>query len=137
MSDARTDTSSLFAPPITPLPHTQEPGAKRNLPTEIGEVVVHPVPVDCVLGNWVDTGDCSKTCGGGLREQAKPVLVATDFDGKECDTELNRLVACNEQACPVDCVVGKWTNDGVCDKVRPCDVCDACGGVVSFYMLRA
>ena len=83
---------------------------------------MHPVPVDCVLGNYVNTGDCSKTCGGGLQEQAKQVLVATDFDGKECDTELNRLVSCNEQACPVDCVVSKWTNDGVCDKVRTRDV---------------
>jgi hypothetical protein len=109
--------------PHYPLPHTQEPGAKRNLPAEIGEVVVHPVPVDCVLGNFVNTGDCSKTCGGGLQEQAKhQVLVATDFDGKECDTELSRVVSCNEQACPVDCVVGKWTNDGVCDKVRTRDV---------------
>ena len=79
-----------------------------NLPTEIGEVVVFPTPVDCVMSAWVAKADCSKSCGGGLVEEGRSVVVPSAFGGQECPVEMDQVVACNEQPCPVDCQVGPY-----------------------------
>ena len=111
-----------------------------------------PCPVDCVVGSWapfhnydvyvnqmgmygpVDAlfewkGQCSKTCGGGIRTVYRTVVTHSAYGGKECPP-LTKTVKCNTQACPIDCAVSEWldvgatnlatTGAGLCSK--------SCGG---------
>ena len=48
--------------------------------------------VDCSLGDW---GECSKTCGGGVR--TRPILANKQGSGRACPPTSE---ACNTQACP-------------------------------------
>merc|ERR1719428_1383158 len=74
-------------------------------------------PVDCVLTDWKDDGDCSETCGAGMKMQRKSVDIAPSNGGKPCPGQLQRAVPCNEHPCPVDCVWGPWSGWNMCDEV--------------------
>jgi len=80
-----------------------------------------PCPVDCVLGNWENVGECSKRCGGGKMKQTKKIISYPTNGGKQCQSDLNREIPCNEDKCP-ECVVSEWTPFGNCSKF--------CGGGV-------
>ena len=72
-------------------------------------------PIDCVLGPWFDQPiegweGCTKTCGGGVKRQARSILVDDENGGEPCG-DVVREKACNTQDCPIDCV-GGWRCDG-------------------------
>ena len=72
-------------------------------------------PIDCVLGPWFDQPiegweGCTKTCGGGVKRQARSILVDDENGGEICG-DVVREKACNTQDCPIDCV-GGWQCGG-------------------------
>merc|ERR1719424_2668596 len=79
-------------------------------------------PVDCVISEWGAISTCSRECGGGTLEEERVIEVNSDHGGDACPTELARSVPCNEDPCPVDCVLSSWTTDGTCSQT--------CGGGV-------
>ena len=78
-----------------------------------------PCPVDCVVSAWSSWDACSKACGGGSQSRSRTVVTAAANGGKACPG-LSETTACNEQPCPVDCVVSAWSSWDACSK--------ACGG---------
>eukprot|EP00434_Breviolum_minutum_P012785 symbB.v1.2.011267.t1/scaffold753.1/size277516/3 len=72
---------------------------------------------DCLLGNWSQIGQCSKTCGGGQQRFERPVLIPAEEGGRPCPALREREEDCFDQPCPeekTDCLMGQWTNEGAC-----------------------
>ena len=69
----------------------------------------------CDPGAWSDWSACSEACGGGTRERTRPV---TQYNAGtvSCATE-TETEACNTQPCPIDCVVGEWSEWSACSSV--------------------
>jgi len=67
-------------------------------------------PVNCQV-RWDDVLPCSKTCGAGTKLQVATVTQYPNSTGTPCPTTLSRYVACNTQACPVNCdyTWGAWS----------------------------
>ena len=55
--------------------------------------------VDCEWGEW-SIGECSKTCGTGMRENVREQKVIAEFGGKECSGPESVTEACNVLECP-------------------------------------
>lgn len=72
-------------------------------------------PVDCVLSGWSAWGACSASCATGSRKRTKSIVVAPEFGGVSCGHD-GQIGTCNEQACPVDCVLSTFGAFGSCDK---------------------
>jgi hypothetical protein len=66
--------------------------------------------IDCVVGDWFTTVECSATCGTGTMTQIRPVTTDDENGGVPCPA-LTRQVACNTQACPINCI-GVWDRSG-------------------------
>jgi len=64
--------------------------------------------------------ECTHTCGGGTKKEKRTILTAAAHEGEECPADLERDVPCNEDPCPVDCVLTEWA------EVAGCTV--TCGG---------
>lgn len=64
---------------------------------------MEPCPVDCVLGDWMAEGECSKPCGAGIQVYVKPVLRDSDHGGEACglrnDAKRYREDKCNVRSC--------------------------------------
>merc|ERR1719242_3012507 len=72
-----------------------------------------PVPQDCVMSDWANSGSCSTTCGDGTQTQTRTVQTEAAHGGTACPTDLTQDVACsNLPPCPVDCVMSDWANSG-------------------------
>lgn len=66
---------------------------------------------DCQWGNWLQWGDCSKTCGGGHRSRERHIELHPTSGGKACESlgSINELEACGGEPCDVEeCVDGQW-----------------------------
>ncbi|KAK3092867.1 hypothetical protein FSP39_008071 [Pinctada imbricata] len=78
--------------------------------------------VEAVNGQWsawVNTGTCSKTCGGGKKKQERSCSNPAPRDGgRGCIGDSSRSIDCNSQPCPVDGQWSAWTNYKTCSK--PC-----------------
>jgi hypothetical protein len=72
-------------------------------------------PVDCDVSGWDNSAPCTKTCGGGQQTRYRRITKAPQYGGNACPplTETN---ACNEEDCPTDCEVSKWSAWGSCSK---------------------
>jgi len=115
-----------------------EPCNTHACPVDEGEddIMLPDVePVDCKLGPWVKSGDCTKACGGGKLPQTSSIEIPAEYGGKECGSLRRETQPCNTHACPVDegeddiilpsvepvdCKLGPWVKSGDCTK--------ACGG---------
>jgi len=74
---------------------------------------------DCEVTDWT-AGECSVTCGGGTQTLTRTISVYP-VGGAVCPP-LSATQSCNEDSCPVDCVLEDWT---------PWSGCSAnCGGGV-------
>ena len=71
-----------------------------------------PCPVDCEVSEWEEEGDCSESCGGGDQKETRQITVAALHGGAECPSDLERVIACNEHACPQDCILSEWARNG-------------------------
>ena len=56
--------------------------------------------VDCEWEDWSEWGDCSKTCGGGVKTGSRGKLQEEQFGGIPCDGEATRQQDCNPDQCP-------------------------------------
>lgn len=73
-----------------------------------------PCPVDCVLSEWGEFGDCSTECGGGVKQRSRSVLTAAEFGGSDCASDLVDEAPCNEHPCIDSCALGEWGPFGDC-----------------------
>jgi len=66
---------------------------------------------DCEVSDW-ETEECTATCGGGTQKLTRQVTVNPNM-GAACP-KLSAVQSCNEEACPVDCVMEDWTRWTAC-----------------------
>ena len=52
--------------------------------------------IDCEMSSWI-SGECSKTCGGGIRNVTRHVISGSG--GQNCDQRVMKTENCNENAC--------------------------------------
>jgi hypothetical protein len=74
---------------------------------------VIPCDVDCVWSEWGEWSECSKDCGNGQKTQTRSIVTAQSGQGQACGGESEATAHCG-QPCPVDCLVGDWTDYGPC-----------------------
>jgi competence ComEA-like helix-hairpin-helix protein len=72
-------------------------------------------PRDCVVTDWLSWGQCSKTCGNGTQKRMRKVQTKANDAGKKCPV-LAQSRACAGYPCPIDCVVGDWSDFTTCTK---------------------
>merc|ERR1719274_445819 len=82
----------------------------------------NPFIEDCEVGAW-QPGECSVECGGGEMTLTREVVTPASNGGAECPIMIDKQ-SCNMQPCPIDCVVGEWSDYGMCS--APCG-----GGIMS------
>merc|ERR1719443_913528 len=82
----------------------------------------NPFIEDCEVGAW-QPGECSVECGGGEMTLTREVVTPASNGGAECPVMIEKQ-SCNMQPCPIDCVVGEWSDYGMCS--APCG-----GGIMS------
>ncbi|CAD7953266.1 unnamed protein product, partial [Amoebophrya sp. A120] len=70
-------------------------------------------PQDCELDPWVP-GDCSETCGDGVRTFTRQIRVPPAYEGAACGN-LTKTEPCKEKECPVHCELHQWSSWGACD----------------------
>merc|ERR1719443_2789950 len=87
----------------------------------------NPFIEDCEVGEW-QPGECSVECGGGELTMTREVVTPASNGGAECPIMIEKE-PCNMQPCPIDCVVGEWSEYGLCSK--------DCGGGVQTRVRRA
>lgn len=59
---------------------------------------IHPCPIDCQIGEWIDWSPCTKDCGGGKRGRYRPMFVPDQHGGEPCP-HLEENKNCNEEQC--------------------------------------
>jgi len=67
---------------------------------------------DCTVGDW-ESLDCSASCGGGIQELQRPVILPAAGGGSKCPP-LRQMQSCQEQPCPVDCQLSGWSGWSAC-----------------------
>lgn len=75
----------------------------------------NPCPVDCEVSEWGEWGDCSVTCGVGVKKRERVVTQFAEHGGAKCPA-LEEVVECSNDPCPVDCEVSDWTDWSDCSK---------------------
>jgi len=75
---------------------------------------------DCEVSKW-SPEECTKECSGGEQKLGRSVLIVPD-GGAKC-LPLAALRSCNNQPCPVDCVLEAWSGWSKCSA--------ECGGGVT------
>jgi len=108
----------------------------KKIRTELGKVSGEELIIqDCKVGEWSQE-DCSVSCGGGEMKEFRAILLMQHNGGMECPP-LSKVTPCKTEVCPVDCVVGDWSEwsqcsakcgGGVKEKVRPVLTDPAFGG---------
>merc|ERR1719201_2665073 len=73
-------------------------------------------PVDCVLTDFEEVMSCSVSCGGGFKKFQRRIVTPPQNGGAACDAPFEKDEVCNEDACPVDCVMGQWSGWGGCSE---------------------
>jgi len=65
------------------------------------------------VAEWSKWGDCSHTCGEGLKIRYRSVLVASAFGGAYCPA-VKEYKSCFVAPCEVDCQISQWSAWSVC-----------------------
>ena len=60
---------------------------------------IFQIPVHCEWSEW-EIGECSKSCGGGLRINTRMMKVESKHGGEECAGSSTIAESCNLQECP-------------------------------------
>ncbi|CAK0873821.1 unnamed protein product, partial [Prorocentrum cordatum] len=66
----------------------------------LGKVTVDNM-ADCVLSDWVEAGDCSRPCDGGVQVWSRDVVTQAFGNGEACPSVLTEERPCNEDSCPL------------------------------------
>lgn len=67
---------------------------------------------DCIVSDWVP-GECSVSCGGGVRALTREITTPKSVGGAACPV-LTASEDCNKQECPVDCILEDWNGWSAC-----------------------
>jgi len=78
--------------------------------------VVNEYDCNCQYEAWKDAWTpCTVTCGPGTKTETRKVKWEKRNNGEVCDpTQATRTEDCNEECCPVDCVMEDWTEWTAC-----------------------
>lgn len=83
-------------------------GTCDGKPTEIVECMLIECPIHCEWDEW-ESGECSVSCGGGMRINTRTEKVSAEHGGDECPGVPSVEESCNVEECPVDCTWSEWT----------------------------
>lgn len=72
----------------------------------------YPFFQDCQVTDW-QPEDCSSSCGGGVQQLRRGVVVPASGGGVACPP-LTMERSCNEHTCPVDCELSAWSGFSAC-----------------------
>eukprot|EP01128_Nolandella_sp_AFSM9_P010412 TRINITY_DN718_c0_g2_i1.p1 TRINITY_DN718_c0_g2~~TRINITY_DN718_c0_g2_i1.p1 ORF type:complete len:747 (+),score=118.28 TRINITY_DN718_c0_g2_i1:275-2242(+) len=64
----------------------------------------HDCDTDCVVSEWSDYGDCTKTCGTGEKTRTRTIIVDPVAGGGSCPS-LTQTAQCNTHVCDRNCEV--------------------------------
>jgi len=67
---------------------------------------------DCVVSDWTPE-ECSATCAGGMQKLSRSVTVLPIGDAMTCPPLVMERT-CNEQGCPIDCILESWSGWSSC-----------------------
>jgi len=74
-----------------------------------------PEPIECLMSDWTDWTDCTRTCGGGYQEKHRLVKVLPQFGAPDCPPHLAYTRPCGEEPCSViECTLSDWTSWSEC-----------------------
>ena len=81
------------------------------------EECVNNCPIDCVLGDWSDWGDCTRTCRDvdqdlPIQKRVRRIITFNANGGKPCEPLLeirNCMDKPDDPICSIDCQVDSWT----------------------------
>jgi len=76
------------------------------------------MPIPCVYSPWSNWSMCSTSCGDGVRERTRTVVVPAQNNGTCPTTAMLEEQMCNLQPCPKDCN-STWSEWTTC--TQPCD----------------
>jgi len=78
----------------------------------------HNCPIDCKLGDWLNWGACSKTCGLGKHTRHRLVTVQPQHGGKACPWPhpMGETRGCTMGECISNCEMTSWNNWSSCSK---------------------
>uniref|UniRef100_A0A8C1ZJ63 Spondin-1 n=1 Tax=Cyprinus carpio TaxID=7962 RepID=A0A8C1ZJ63_CYPCA len=94
-----------------------EDGSSCTLPTEETEKCVvneDCYEVVCMLSPWSDWGECSVSCGVGMRSRQR--MLKTPVEPSLCSDELEQVEKCMLPECPTDCMLSEWSAWSECNK---------------------
>lgn len=74
-------------------------GSNANGTQIIRKQVCTPNPIDCIMSDWRSVGTCSTTCGDGMQQQTRTILLPPSYGGKECGPIIQNI-PCNLGVCP-------------------------------------
>ncbi|XP_073488988.1 LOW QUALITY PROTEIN: SCO-spondin-like [Aquarana catesbeiana] len=86
-------------------------------------------PASCKLSHWSAWSECSASCGGGVSERNRSVLVSGDPGGEPCPDLLVLHRTCNSHNCTPECPEGQIYSDCAnscpmtCADLRPDTAC--------------
>ena len=72
-----------------------------------------PCAIDCAMSNWRAWGNCSQTCGGGVKHRIRNVVQHAELGGHACPA-LSEAAGCKTAPCPVHCTVSPWSGWSPC-----------------------
>lgn len=84
--------------------------------SEVRQCNAQCCPVDCQWTEWANVGECSVTCGGGLQDREREVMVLSACGGVPCNGTTRDELPCNTQCCAVDCAWAVWETWSTCTK---------------------
>lgn len=70
--------------------------------------------VVCMLSPWSEWGECSVSCGVGMRSRQR--MLKTPVDPSLCPDELEEVEKCMHPECPTDCMLSEWSAWSECNK---------------------
>ncbi|XP_052221435.1 coadhesin-like isoform X2 [Dreissena polymorpha] len=85
-----------------------------GLPDDVETCNAFSCPVDGSWKLWGTWGECSTTCGGGLRNRSRE-CDQPKHGGDYCAGPSEQAEVCNDIACPIDGVFTDWSEWYTCD----------------------